>query len=168
MRSRNANPWKPFKTSNTENSFAKSRIAYVSIIGLFLLLPLFISCKQNQSKVRPGVLTVAQEQQSSWVRNFHPFLPMGVARWGTSAGIYEPLMIFNRMTGEYVPWLATSYEWGDNADALIFTIREDVRWSDGKPFTAADVVYTFNLIHDVPALDTGGLWDYLASVKLNE
>lgn len=143
-----------------------------SLLGVFLSIALLVlllcGCKQNQPKVRPGVLTVAQEQQSSWVRNFHPFLPMGVARWGTSAGVYEPLMIFNRMTGEYVPWLATSYEWGANADALIFTIREGVRWSDGTSFSAADVVYSFNLIHDKPALDTGGLWDYLKSVEMDE
>ena len=93
---------------------------------------------------------------------------MGVARWGTSAGIYEPLMIFNRMAGDYVPWLATAYEWQGGAEALIFTIRQGVRWSDGTPFSASDVVYTFNLLHEKPALDTGGLWDYLASVELDE
>jgi peptide/nickel transport system substrate-binding protein len=141
-------------------------ILYVAVaVLLFLSLP---GCKQKKNQVRPGVLTVAQEQQSSWVRNFHPFLPMGVARWGTSAGVYEPLMIFNRMTGDYVPWLATSYAWRGNADALIFTIREGVLWSDGEPFSASDVVYSFNLIHENPALDTGGLWDFLSSVELDE
>jgi peptide/nickel transport system substrate-binding protein len=155
-----------------QSNFCKKCVrisAPVLLCVLVVLLTLTLSgCKQNKSHVRPGVLTVSQEQQSSWVRNFHPFLPMGVARWGTSAGIYEPLMIFNRMTGEYVPWLATSYEWGNGADALTFTIREGVRWSDGEPFSAADVVYSFNLIHDKPALDTGGLWDYLTSVELDK
>jgi len=136
------------------------------LMALFVLI--ISGCKQQRSShYRPGVLTVAQEQQSSWVRNFNPFQPMGVARWGTSAGIYEPLMIFNRMNGEYIPWLATSYKWGNNADELIFTIRDGVRWSDGKPFTASDVVYSFNLLKNFPALDTGGLWAYLVSVKLD-
>ena len=168
MSSRHTMHCELLESGNALFSFAKSHLAYVSIFILILALPLLISCKQNHTNVRPGVLTVAQEQQSSWVRNFHPFLPMGVARWGTSAGVYEPLMIFNRMTGEYVPWLATAYEWGSNADTLIFTIREGVLWSDGEPFSASDVVYTFNLIHEKTALDTGGLWDYLASVKLDE
>lgn len=148
----------------------KDAPCFPPIVSLFILLSILVitlcGCKQeHRSQVRPGVLTVAQEQQSSWVRNFHPFLPMGVARWGTSAGIYEPLMIFNRMTGEYVPWLATGYEWKGGADALIFTIRQGVQWSDGKPLTAQDVIYTFNLLHDQPALDTGGLWDFLTSVE---
>jgi len=138
------------------------------ILALTVVSITLSGCRRNESRVRPGVLTVAQEQQSSWVRNFHPFLPMGVARWGTSAGVYEPLMIFNRMTGEYVPWLATAYEWDGNAEALLFTIREGVRWSDGELFSASDVVYTFNLLHENPALDTGGLWDYLSSVERDD
>lgn len=158
-------------------SYCKSKHGRKKLRALAAILPFVIAvlaitvvsgCRKERSNVRPGVLTVAQEQQSSWVRNFHPFLPMGVARWGTSAGIYEPLMIFNRMAGEYVPWLATAYEWQGGAEALIFTIRQGVRWSDGTPFSASDVVYTFNLLHEKPALDTGGLWDYLASVELDE
>ena len=155
-----------------ESKNGKNVLRALSLIIHFITIALSVfvisGCQQRESHLRPGVLTVAQEQQSSWVRNFHPFLPMGVARWGTSAGIYEPLMIFNRMTGEYVPWLATGYEWRGNAEALIFTIRKGVRWSDGRPFSASDVVYTFNLIHEKPGLDTGGLWDYLASVGLDE
>jgi len=156
------------RQKTTDFSPARAFNALCTGLAVTLLALLLAGCKQNETKARPGVLTVAQEQQSSWVRNFHPFLPMGVARWGTSAGIYEPLMIFNRMTGEYVPWLATSYVWRGNAEALVFTIREGVLWSDGEPFTAADVVYTFNLLKENPALDTGGLWDYLSSVELDE
>lgn len=149
-------------------SAEKTSLAVFSYLLVALLMVLLNGgCKSREHKVRPGVLTVAQEQQSSWVRNFHPFMPMGVARWGTSAGVYEPLMIFNRITGEYVPWLATEFEWRGNAETLIFTIRDGVRWSDGTPFSAKDVVYTFNLLKEQPVLDTGGLWDYLSSVELD-
>ena len=106
------------RQKTTDFSPARAFNALCTGLAVTLLALLLAGCKQNETKARPGVLTVAQEQQSSWVRNFHPFLPMGVARWGTSAGIYEPLMIFNRMTGEYVPWLATSYVWRGNAEAF--------------------------------------------------
>ncbi len=33
----------------------------------------------------------------------------------------------------------------------------NVKWSDGKPFTADDIVFTFNLIKNTPALDLAGL-----------
>ena len=95
-----------------ESKNGKNVLRALSLIIHFITIALSVfvisGCQQRESHLRPGVLTVAQEQQSSWVRNFHPFLPMGVARWGTSAGIYEPLMIFNRMTGDYVPWLSST------------------------------------------------------------
>ena len=76
-----------FGTQNsTDETFSSTRTLRFFLPFLLAVLVIVTSCKQNESRVRPGVLTVAQEQQSSWVRNFHPFLPMGVARWGTSAG----------------------------------------------------------------------------------
>ena len=36
---------------------------------------------------------------------------------------------------------------------LRFTIRKGVTWSDGQPFSAQDVVFTFNLLKKYPALD---------------
>jgi len=36
---------------------------------------------------------------------------------------------------------------------LTFTIRSGVKWTDGTPFSAADVAYTFNLLKKYPALD---------------
>jgi peptide/nickel transport system substrate-binding protein len=38
-----------------------------------------------------------------------------------------------------VPDLATSWSWNDDDTALTFQLRQDVKWHDGKPFTAADV-----------------------------
>jgi peptide/nickel transport system substrate-binding protein len=46
-----------------------------------------------------------------------------------------------------------------------FTLRSGVKWSDGKPFTANDVVFTFNLLKKYPALDTTGVWGQLASIN---
>ena len=91
-----------------------------------------------------GILTVSQEQQQTWVRNFNPFLPESSAcRWPTHAGIYEPMMIYNPMAGVWTPWLATAFTWSPDLLQLRFALRPGVRWSDGAPFTSADVVFTF-------------------------
>jgi peptide/nickel transport system substrate-binding protein len=99
----------------------------------------------------PAFLTINIEQQATWVRNFNPFSPD--ARLQASQGtIYEPLMIFNKATGKLVPWLATAYSWNTDNTELTFNLRPNVLWSDGQPFTAKDVLYTFDLLKGNPAL----------------
>jgi peptide/nickel transport system substrate-binding protein len=44
------------------------------------------------------------------------------------------------------PELATSWAWDDSKTKLTFKLREGVKWHDGKPFTAKDVVCTMNLL----------------------
>lgn len=44
-------------------------------------------------------------------------------------------------------------------------LRHGVHWSDGQPFTAQDVSYSFDVRKRFPQLDTGGLWSYLSAVK---
>ncbi|MDP9365355.1 MAG: ABC transporter substrate-binding protein [Chloroflexota bacterium] len=96
-----------------------------------------------------GVMTVSQEQQATWVRNFNPFNSENSgARWPTHAGIYEPLVVYNTAKGEIVPWLATGYQFSDDNMTLTFTIREGVQWSDGEPFTARDVAFTHNMFRE--------------------
>jgi len=42
------------------------------------------------------------------------------------------------------PELAASWTIGDNGAIYTFTLQDGVTWHDGKPFTSADVVYSFN------------------------
>jgi peptide/nickel transport system substrate-binding protein len=106
---------------------------------------------------KPVFLSVSMEQQSTWVRNFNPYSPD--ARIPAGQGfIYEPMMVFNKSSGELVPWLATGYTWSENDTVLTFNIRQGVQWSDGQPFTAQDVIFTFNLLktHDALVNYMGG------------
>lgn len=45
-----------------------------------------------------------------------------------------------------VPDLATSWAWSDDGKKLTFTLREGVKWHDGKPFTAKDVQCTWDML----------------------
>jgi peptide/nickel transport system substrate-binding protein len=46
------------------------------------------------------------------------------------------------------PDLATSWSWSASGTDLTFALRHDVKWHDGKPFTAADVKCTIDLLTD--------------------
>jgi peptide/nickel transport system substrate-binding protein len=134
---------------------APSLLAFLALAG----------CVQERKPPPPGVLTVSQEQQASWVRNFNPLAPGGAARWPTQSGIYEPLLVFNTIKGEYVPWLATGHAWQEGQRLLRMKTREGVLWSDGAPFSARDVAFTFQLLRRFPALDLGGVWSFLKDVR---
>jgi peptide/nickel transport system substrate-binding protein len=112
-----------------------------------------------------GVLTVCGQYEPSWVRNFNPLIAEQSSRWPTRAGVYEPLLIFNAIKGEYTPWLATEYAWSEGNKKLSFTTRKGVLWSDGAPFSAKDVVFTFQLLKKFKAADLYAVWDVLDDVK---
>jgi peptide/nickel transport system substrate-binding protein len=47
---------------------------------------------------------------------------------------------------DIVPDLARSWRWSNDGKDLSFTLEQGVKWHDGKPFTAKDVVCTFDLL----------------------
>ncbi|MFL5758914.1 MAG: ABC transporter substrate-binding protein [Thermomicrobiales bacterium] len=106
-----------------------------------------------------GLVTVkGVELGPTFIRNFNPLHAEETARWPTVAGIYEPMLIHNTMTGKIVPWLATGYAFDADNATLTFTLRDGVAWSDGHPFTAKDVAFTFELLRAHEALPgTGGI-----------
>jgi len=46
--------------------------------------------------------------------------------------------------------LADRWSWQDNYKNLVFFLRRDVKWHDGKPFTSKDVKFTFDMLREVP------------------
>ena len=46
--------------------------------------------------------------------------------------------------------LAEKWSWQDNYRNLVFFLRKDVKWHDGKPFTSQDVKFTFDMVRGAP------------------
>jgi peptide/nickel transport system substrate-binding protein len=104
-----------------------------------------------------GTLTIANVQGQTWTCHFNPFNP---ALYLESVGfVYEPLVYVNLLQDQKeTPMLASSYQWAADKKSITFTVRDGVTWSDGQPFTAEDVAFTFQLMKRVPALDLYSLW----------
>ncbi|GIT78761.1 peptide ABC transporter substrate-binding protein [Leifsonia sp. LS1] len=121
----------------------------------------------NASSGSGGSLTVAKPDGAAVLATEinNPFIATGSGQsLGYNRMIFEPLALVNPVgKNETTPWLASKVEWNSDYTQLTVTPREGVKWSDGKPFTADDIVYTFNLIKSTPALDLAGL--KLADVK---
>ena len=113
-----------------------------------------------------STLAISNESGQLWSCGFNPLNPSDT---GLSVGfIYEPLVYVNPLQqGKTTPMLASSYQWSNGNKTLTFTIRKGVKWTDGKPLTAADVLFTFNLLKKFPALDLNASWAVLKSVTQN-
>ncbi len=109
-------------------------------------------------------LNLANEQGSLWSCAFNPFVPASLPY---SFGLtYESLDFVNALqSAKTSPWLASSYAWSNANKTLSFTVRSGVKWSDGVPFSAADVLYTFDLLKKYPSLDLNAVWSVLSSVS---
>ena len=89
------------------------------------------------------------------VANFNPFTPASVLM-GTNGAIYEDLFYWNRSkAGDVQPVLGLKYDFADGGQTINITTRSNVLWSDGQPFSADDVAFTFNMIKGNAKLNLG-------------
>jgi peptide/nickel transport system substrate-binding protein len=74
-----------------------------------------------------------------------------ISTLGPMMGVFNNLVMFDQHVKQnslssIVPDLASSWSWNEEGTALTFTLRQGVKWHDGKPFTARDVQCTWDLI----------------------
>jgi peptide/nickel transport system substrate-binding protein len=116
----------------------------------------------------PRYLTSFVNYAAAFQRNFNPFMSTSRLDF-TQGGVYEPLMIVTTAgKGHIYPWLATKLKWTNHNRTAVVTLRSGVRWSDGKPFTAADVAFTFNYGKRYAAADETGLMQSHQIVKVQQ
>lgn len=78
--------------------------------------------------------------------------------------VVDRLMALDPETYEFVPALAESFKADKSGKWYTFTIREGVKWSDGKPLTIEDVKFSFDVIRN-PKYETAHQRPYFENVK---
>ncbi len=105
----------------------------------------------------PGLLRVA-------IGNMPDSLDPAIGQFAASALLYKqlftPLTDYSDRLG-VAPGLAESWEARDDARRWVFTLRENLRWSDGHALTAEDAVWSVRRILD-PATAGGEPGDFYA------
>jgi peptide/nickel transport system substrate-binding protein len=151
--------------------FSKGKAGVVVSSLLIILTLLLTACgganggsgSTTTNHAKATALTVVPSPIGAFTNNFSPFNPTTVS-YGAQGLMYETLLFFNRMDGSVKPWLASSYKFSDDAKTLTFTLRSDVKWSDGQSFSSDDVAFTLNMLKQYPAADTNALWNYISAV----
>jgi peptide/nickel transport system substrate-binding protein len=103
---------------------------------------------------------------ATFVRNFNPY-NQSVARDFTQGGIYETLVVSTAFDGGHIyPELAKSWKYSKDGKTLTLQLQPNVKWSDGSPLTADDVVYSLTGGKQSKAMDRIGYPDgNVVSVK---
>lgn len=119
--------------------------------GTVLLLALVISaCGPGGGTTETLVVLIDNDEGPITPANFNTFIGYYMGGW-----VYDQLFV--RSTDLIsVPALATEASQSDDGLTWNITLREDVKWHDGEPFTAEDVVFAYNWLKEAgraPALE---------------
>ena len=78
--------------------------------------------------------------------SFNPFI-VGTQSPGFDY-LFEPLYFYNAYVEQdhVIPWIAESHEYNADYTVVTIRIREGVRWSDGRPWTAHDLKFTVDML----------------------
>ncbi len=125
--------------------------------GLFaMVVTIVLSVEASGAAQEPrygGVLNVMQREELPAGFAIHESTTLSTS-W-PSMPCFSNLVIFDpkekvERADTIIPELAERWAWQDGNRALVFSLRRNVNWHDGRPFTSADVKYTFDMIREAP------------------
>ena len=79
-------------------------------------------------------------------KTFNPFNTKDATSATMADTMYDGLVTTKADTGEVIPKLAKSFEISPDGKVYTINLRSGIKWSDGKPITADDVVFTWDKI----------------------
>lgn len=133
------------KTSSRGGSQKTELVMRKRWTGVFVGLALSAACQPSQRPREDAVLRVAiHTEPQTWNR----LLASDRVSHVIADQLHEPLLKLNPETQEVEPALAESWEFSEEGRRLVFHLRRGVRFSDGDPFGAEDVAFTFRALYE--------------------
>lgn len=122
----------------------------------FIGILLFTSCSSSRNTSTPTAQTASKGDtlkllywQAPTILN--PHLSNGYKDSEASRVTYEPLATYDK-DGKLIPFLAAEIPTVENGGlakdgkSVTWKLKQGVKWSDGQPFTAADLVFTYQFL----------------------
>ncbi|MGD1919973.1 MAG: ABC transporter substrate-binding protein [Pleurocapsa sp.] len=133
--------------------FLVARWLMLFFVGV-LLIPL-TACNPNTLLANPDRPPQLVEAIISDPKTFNFVIASDAGSSSVGSMILEGLVEQNPLTGEVEPALAESWSISDDNLEIIYTMRPNLKWSDGNPLTVDDVVFTYNQLYLNPEIPTG-------------
>ena len=102
-----------------------------------------------------------------FIDSFNPFTSFYLLPTNTFRYMYENLVANDAKDGSITEGLATEWSTDDSGTVWTYTIRPNMKWSDGQPLTANDVVWTYTQMmeNEDMAVANGSLVENFAKVE---
>ncbi len=130
-------------------SAGKQLAFYFAAAVLFFIAALYAISLLSGDEASSGGIDVANNTITVTVRQEPPQLDAGRASDSSSFGVLSHVMeglTAYSPTNQLIPGVAE--RWDIRADGATFYLREDAKWSDGKPVTAHDFVFAWRRVVD--------------------
>lgn len=152
------------------DKFCRGQILACSLVNLFLLA----ACSSPQTATPTTSTPAANTSAGDTLRLLYwqaptilnPHLARGTKDFEASRIVYEPLASYDK-NGKLILFLAAEIPTQENGGiakdgkSVTWKLKQGVKWSDGQPFTAADVVFTYQFLSN-SAVGATTLADYEA------
>src|SRR4030081_1579969 len=121
----------------------------LAIASLPLLALCALSAWTTASAQKPGGTLNISHFDSPASMSLHEEATAAAVR--PMMGVFNNLVMYRQDVAQaslqsIVPDLATGWNWSEDGKELTFPLHQGVKWHDGKPFTAADVKCTWDLL----------------------
>lgn len=125
----------------------KRKLALTAVAGASVLALGLTACgsgggSEGGNADGDRALRVWAGSQTPITTNYNPFSP--TVLHGALGPIYEPLFFYNKTKDEEpIGLIGDSFEYNEDGTQITIKIKPDLKWSDGEPLTADDVVFSF-------------------------
>ncbi|MGN6100262.1 MAG: ABC transporter substrate-binding protein [Devosia sp.] len=110
---------------------------------------------EQRLPAEPGVVTPA-EHVGVYGGSFDDETPGGGAPDDTRSFGYEPLVRWSPDGQKVIPNIAKSWDVSADGKTYTFHLRKGMKWSDGQPFTSADILFWWDRVENNPKIMTSG------------
>lgn len=134
----------------------------IQFILMVVLLNLVVNAQENQgttfpskdwSKIKNPIASEDAEVGGKVViyghqfpKSFNYYTDQNTFSANLFGLLYDQLLLSHPLTLERIPGIVNKWSISEDKMTFVLTIDEKAKWSDGKPITSADVVFTYDTI----------------------